>query len=52
MVLYMEFSSAWQGFTKGNWTDLNLTYELNDTMPPSPELLEKAKAILEQKAGR
>ena len=29
------------------WADLSLKYELQDTLPPSPELLEKAKAILE-----
>ena len=33
------------------WADLNLKYELHDIMPPSPELLEKAKGILEPKAG-
>ena len=33
------------------WADLNLKYELNDTMPPSPELLKEAKDILEPKAG-
>ena len=29
------------------WADLNLKYELHDTVPPSPELLEEAKSLLE-----
>ena len=30
------------------WADLNLKYELHETKPPSPELLEKARKILTQ----